>query len=189
MPDRVVNFTYIGKRFKLDIPFSLSHVINLYLKLSEHLTLASDATITLFVTLTTGKQHIFKPEETIDSFIEKSKGGIVTVYVKAKPHVQAQAYYDEGGRRIAELKPNEELHMVNRGPHSHEVIEGKKAKALNTGTCGLTIDLGCGASVHIPKGHELLSSGKKIGFQQIKPKFSTFGGGISPVVNLELLDD
>ena len=191
MSERTVNFKGVdNKRFKYEIPYSFSLIINLYSEIIKQLKLDPSVSITLFVTLVTGQQHIFKPEETIDSFIEKSKGGIVTIFVKAKPQPQAatpvpaqQTQDNVEPRRLPVLKPNEELHMENRGNLGHTVIEGKKALI----TEGLTIDLGCGASVHIPKGHSLLRSGKKIGFQQVNPNSHTFG--CSPVVNLELLDD
>lgn len=173
-----VIFTYNGERFRLDIPFSLSHVINLYLKLSEHLTLASDATITLFVTLTTGKQHIFKPEETIDSFIEKSKGGIVTVYVKGKPQTPPQIQNVEEARRITILKPNEELHLANSNPSTYTVTEGKKVEIVNGAA---SLKLSSGVAVCATEGS--LQSNQMLGLQEIKPKFSFLGCG--PMVKIE----
>lgn len=183
MSDRTITFKGIdNKRFTYEIPYSFSHVMNLYPKIKLQFNLDASSTITLFVTLATGKQYIFKPEESIDTFIETSKGGIVTIYAKS-PAPQRILLPEHYPQQQPELKPNEELHMVNRGHPEHTVIEGKKA--LITG--GLTIDLGCGASVHIPEGHSLLKTGKKIGFQQIQTNSRTFG--CSPVVNLELLDE
>jgi hypothetical protein len=186
MSDRIVTFTYLGKRFKLEIPYLYSLVINLYQQIIKQCNLEADSKITLFSTLANGIQHIFQPGELIDSFIEKSKGGIVTIYAKTPAPQRAleQESVENTSRLRNELKPNEELHMANSNPRSNTVIEGKKALIKG----GLTIDLGCGASVHIPEGHELLKSGKKIGFQQIKPKSNSYGG-ISPMVNLELLDE
>ena len=183
---RTVNFTYLGTRFKFEIPYIYSLVINLYPKIKEQFKLDAGAHIRLYSTHVNGEQHLFKPEEPIVSFIKKSKGGIVTIYVKtpAPQRVLEQESVEHTSRLRGELKPNEELHMANRGPNTHTVIEGKKALIKG----GLTIDLGCGASVHIPEGHELLRSGKKIGFQQIKPNSNSYGG-ISPVVKLELLDE
>jgi hypothetical protein len=183
---RKIHFKYLGTRFSLEIPTFCELVINLYPQIIKQCNLDAGANIKLFATLVTGTQHIFQPQESIDSFIEKSKGGIVTIYVKtpAPQRVLEQSSVDRTTRLRGELKPNEELHMANRGPSTHTVIEGKKA--LLTG--GLTIDLGCGASVHIPEGHELLNSGKKLGFQHIKPNSNTYGG-ISPMVKFELLDE
>jgi hypothetical protein len=187
MSDRIVNFTYPGgTQFTIDIPLLYEFVINLYQPLIKQGNLGAGVHMTLYSTHVNGEQHIFQPQESIDSFIEKSKGGIVTIYVKtpAPQRVLEQESVEHTSRLRGELKPNEELHMANRGPNTHTVIEGKKALIKG----GLTIDLGCGASVHIPEGHELLRSGKKIGFQQIKPNSNSYGG-ISPVVKLELLDE
>ena len=126
MSDRIVTFTYLGRRFKFEIPYLYSLVINLYQQIIKQCNLEADAKITLFSTLANGKQHIFQLEETIDSFIEKSKGGIVTIYVKTPA---PQGNYIPS--RITELKPGEELHMANSNPSSHTVIEGKKINIVN----------------------------------------------------------
>lgn len=189
MTERTVTFKGIdNKKFNYDIPYSIELVINFYPKIEEHLKLAPGANITLFVTLPTGKQYIFKPSDTIDSFIEKSKGGFVTIFVKAKPQPaqqpQTQAHEVVEHRRLPVLKPGEELHMVNSGNPEDIVIEGKKAGSTGG---GLKIELGNGASIEIPAGHSLLRGGKKIGIQHVQTSGQTFGSG--PVIRFESLKE
>jgi hypothetical protein len=189
MTERTVTFKGTdNKKFNYDIPYSIELVINLFPKIEEHLKLTPGASITLFVTLPTGKQYIYKPSDTIDSFIEKSKGGFVTIFVKAKPQPaqqpqQAQAQEVVEHRRLPVLKPGEELHMVNTGNPEDIVIEGKKA-----GSTGgwVNIELGSGAAVQIPPDHPLLK-GRKIGIQEIQTQSGQpFRHG--NVFRLELLD-
>lgn len=190
MDTRKINFICNGQRGDYEIPYSFSLIINLYPEIKKQFKLEPNVSITLYVTLINRTQYVFKPEDTIDSFIEKSKGGRVTIYVKQPvPQViemmteQVAQLNVANGAALSVLKPGEERFMENTGPLENTVIDGKKAVI----TGGLTIDLGCGASVHIPEGHELLRSGKKIGFQQIQTSTNTFG--CSPVVNIQLLDN
>lgn len=128
MSDRIVNFNMNGKRGKYDIPFGILHVLNIYPQIRTQFKLDADAKITLFATHKNGIQHVFLPQESLDFFIEKSKGVIVTIYVKtpAPQRVLEQDSVAHTTRLRGELKPNEELHMANRGPSTHTVIEGKR---------------------------------------------------------------
>jgi len=69
--------------FDLNIPLWCNTILNLLCELkTKKYGIDASSQITLFVTKKEEPQRVFKQTDTIDDFIEKSQGGIVTIFVK-----------------------------------------------------------------------------------------------------------